>query len=297
MTELEHRHVTANGVRLHVVEAGAGEPVLLLHGWPQHWWMWRELIGPLAERYRVVCPDLRGLGWSEAPRRGYTRGAMTRDILALLDTLGLERVRIVATDWGLLLAYWLALFWPWRVEQLVALGGPHIWAVSGTPPTAYLRFWHFSVLASPFGALAVRAGLARHALKSWRHHGEFRPDELATYLERTTRPESARATARRYRRIVADFLFFARYSRDLGLAVPTLSLVPEHDKFANASPPNRYTAENAVDFRYELIPNCGHFPAEEQPEVVLERILWFFSQPTSARSMIASASTPGGNVP
>ncbi|MFY9488658.1 MAG: alpha/beta fold hydrolase [Solirubrobacterales bacterium] len=63
-----HRLVTANGVRLHVAEAGSGEPVMLLHGWPQHWWMWRKVIPALAERYRVIVPDLRGSGWSEAPK-------------------------------------------------------------------------------------------------------------------------------------------------------------------------------------------------------------------------------------
>jgi pimeloyl-ACP methyl ester carboxylesterase len=57
---VEHRWVEAGGVRLHLAEAGEGEPLVLLHGWPQHWYEWREVIGPLAERYRVICPDLRG---------------------------------------------------------------------------------------------------------------------------------------------------------------------------------------------------------------------------------------------
>src|ERR671916_187124 len=67
---VEHRYIEARGLRFHVAEAGAGEPVVLLHGWPQHWYEWREVIGPLAAHYRVICPDLRGFGWSEAPPGG-----------------------------------------------------------------------------------------------------------------------------------------------------------------------------------------------------------------------------------
>ena len=62
-----HRYVDLPGVRMHVAEAGGGPPILLLHGWPQHWWIWRKVIPALAENHRVICPDLRGFGWSEAP--------------------------------------------------------------------------------------------------------------------------------------------------------------------------------------------------------------------------------------
>src|SRR3712207_8699698 len=66
---VEHRYENVNGIRMHYAEAGEGEPVVLQHGWPQHWWMWRDYIGPLAERFRVICPDLRGHGWSDKDRK------------------------------------------------------------------------------------------------------------------------------------------------------------------------------------------------------------------------------------
>ncbi len=72
-----HRYVDVPGVRLHVAEAGEGPPILLLHGWPQHWWVWRKVIPALAENHRVICPDLRGFGWSEAPA-GPLRNLRTR---------------------------------------------------------------------------------------------------------------------------------------------------------------------------------------------------------------------------
>src|SRR4051812_3665843 len=76
---VEHSFHEVDGVRLQVAQAGDGPPLVLLHGWPQHWWSWRHLIGPLAERYRVICPDIRGMGWSDATRTGYDLPRLTRD--------------------------------------------------------------------------------------------------------------------------------------------------------------------------------------------------------------------------
>src|ERR671936_598652 len=90
---VQHRWADVNGFRMHYAEAGEGEPVILQHGWPQHWWAWRHQIGPLAERYRVIVPDLRGYGWSEAPARGYEKGQFAADVLALMNRLGIEKAR------------------------------------------------------------------------------------------------------------------------------------------------------------------------------------------------------------
>ena len=79
------------GTMLYYKDWGTGDPVVLQHGWPQNWWAWRHVIPVLAERYRVICPDLRGHGWSDAPPKGYEKEQFATDLLAVLDTLELEQ--------------------------------------------------------------------------------------------------------------------------------------------------------------------------------------------------------------
>ena len=87
-----HRFVTARGARFHVAQAGAGDPVVLLHGLPLHWYAWRKVIPELAGEYQLYCLDLRGCGWSQATPHGYGTGDQALDVLAVMDALGLDRV-------------------------------------------------------------------------------------------------------------------------------------------------------------------------------------------------------------
>lgn len=97
---VEHRFVEARGLRFHVALAGDGDPLVMLHGWPQHWFEWRNLIPSLARRHRVICPHLRGLGWSDAPPAGYEKEELATDALTVLDALELDTVQLVGHDWG-----------------------------------------------------------------------------------------------------------------------------------------------------------------------------------------------------
>ena len=128
---VEHRFVEANGVRIHVAESGpsssARRPILLLHGWPQHWYMWRRVIGALRDEYRMIAPDLRGFGWSEAPGHGYDGETFAADQVALLDALGVERAFVIGHDWGGWTAVLLGLIHPDRVERMLVLNAPHPW--------------------------------------------------------------------------------------------------------------------------------------------------------------------------
>src|SRR4051794_8757273 len=125
---VEHRFVQSGAVRLHVAEAGTGDPVLLLHGWPQHWYCWRRIIPRLVGDHRVLCPDLRGSGWSDAPRTSYAKDELAGDVIALLDALELDRVRLVGHDWGGFIGFLVALQAPERIRDLLAFSIVHPWA-------------------------------------------------------------------------------------------------------------------------------------------------------------------------
>ena len=97
----EHHHADLGDVQLHYVTMGQGEPVVLLHGWPQSWYAWRSIMPELAKTYRVIAPDLRGLGDSSHPLDGYDKKTIAHDVWRLLhDHLGLDEFSLVGHDWG-----------------------------------------------------------------------------------------------------------------------------------------------------------------------------------------------------
>ena len=267
-----HQYATVDGARLHYAEAGEGEPLVLLHGWPQHWWAWRELIGPLSERHRVIVPDIRGIGWSEAPDDDFRFRRFGEDLFGLLDDLGIDRFTLVGHDWGLGVGYLACLDRPERIERFVAMGGPHIWASEGASPRLFVRPWHVYLNASPLGDVATRRlGVPETCLRTWRHRGEFTPEEIEIYVSPLRRPGSARATRLRYRTfVVGELPMFVREHARMRLRTPTLHLNGADDPLTAGVPGSwrRY----ADDMRYETVADCGHFLAEERPEEVLDRI-------------------------
>ena len=115
MTDLTHRMVQANGIQMHVVEAGEGPLVVLCHGWPELGHSWRHQIGPLVEAgYRVVVPDQRGYGGTDRPEEieAYDILHLTGDLVGLLDALGEDEAVFVGHDWGAPVAWNLALLAP-----------------------------------------------------------------------------------------------------------------------------------------------------------------------------------------
>ena len=113
----------------------------MLHGWPQHWYMWRHQIPALAERYRLIIPDMRGFGWSDAPPRGYDKETLATDFLNLLDALGLERVRLMGHDWGGWCGFLMCLRAPERFDRFLALNIPPPW--NDPNPRNLLGLWRF----------------------------------------------------------------------------------------------------------------------------------------------------------
>jgi pimeloyl-ACP methyl ester carboxylesterase len=284
LPELEgvrHRFVDVPGLRMHVAEAGPSEgattdPVLMLHGWPQHWYEWRHLIPRLAKRHRVICPDLRGLGWSEAPLRGYDKESLADDVLGLLDVLGLERVLLVGHDWGGWIGFLICLRRPELVRRYLALNITHPFVrVEPRAIASFWRFWYQFVLAAP--GLGSRAASRLSSVHRWVGVGAWTEGEAAIFLSQFEEPERARATQQIYRSFLLRDLPRAlggRYRR-MRLVTPTLLLFGTADQALR--PHNLRGYERwADDMRVELAPGIGHFIADEAPELVAERALELF---------------------
>src|SRR5690348_4002896 len=116
-----HQVAIVNGFRMHYVIAGAGYPLVLLHGWPQSCYEWRKIIPSLAERFTVIAPDLRGLGNSDRPLTGYDKRTLAADVSALLGSLGLSKIGLAGHDWGAVAGFYLAYDHPELVERLMVL--------------------------------------------------------------------------------------------------------------------------------------------------------------------------------
>lgn len=123
---IQFTRLPADGVQLHVAQAGQGSPVLLLHGFPDHWRLWEPLMHALAPVHRMVAPDLRGINLSDKPPAvaDYDISHLVNDVLALIDHLG-GRCALVGHDWGGLLAWAVAALHPSRVSRLVVFNAPH----------------------------------------------------------------------------------------------------------------------------------------------------------------------------
>ena len=277
-----HRFIEANGLRFHVAEAGEGEPLLMLHGWPQHWYMWRGVMPRLAERYRVICPDLRGFGWSDAPAGGYEKETLASDVVALMDAMGLERVKLVGHDWGGYVGFLLGLFHPDRVEGFLALCIVHPWPDPGPPHLdALWRVGYQYLLASPAGPWVVRTqpGLIERALSSATYDKEAWTRRDLEACSRVLRdPARANASSALYRTFLmreAIPLARGRYN-GYRLEVPTLLLLARHDPVVRPHFSLGYES-HADDMEVRVVEEAGHFIVDEKPELVAAEIEAFFS--------------------
>lgn len=278
---VRHRIVGVNGVQFHLAEAGRGEPLLMLHGWPQHWYEWRHLIGALREDYHVICLDLRGFGWSDAPASGYEKERLVDDVVGVMDALGLERVRLIGHDWGGWVGFLMCLREPRRVERFLALAILHPWQrLDLTLLRNLWRFGYQGMIASPLlGAWLVRhPGLIGRLMRWDSSDGKrWRDGDLRWYTALLEDPARARASVLLYRTfLIREVLpvLRGRY-RGARLHVPTLALVGGRDLTVPPALLRGYQPY-ADAMAIEVVPNAGHFLPEERPALVAERARVFF---------------------
>lgn len=211
---LSSRFVETNGVRLHVMESGPpdGPLVLLLHGFPEFWYGWRQQIGVLAQAgFRVWTPDQRGYNLSDKPTGldAYRLDTLARDVIGLIDAAGRERALLVGHDWGGVVGWWTAMHYAERLEKLVILNAPH--------PTAMRhrllrrpRQWLMSAYAAFFQLPRLPEWLilrdnckgGKRALRSTSRPGTFSDADLDLYCEAWQQPRAMTSMLNWYRALV-----------------------------------------------------------------------------------------------
>jgi pimeloyl-ACP methyl ester carboxylesterase len=277
-----HRTVRARGLDFHLAEAGSGDDVVLcLHGWPQHWYEWRHLMPALADRHRVLALDLRGFGWSDAPRDGYEKENMATDVLAVLDVLGIERVKLVGHDWGAWIGFLLCLRAPKYFERYLALNILPPWTTARAMAPHLWRFWYQWLILSPgIGYRLHRGGsfVPKVLVGASTSREPWDAETLRVFGDRFTEPARARAAVQMYR--VFNLretlpIVRGRYARQR-LTVPTRMLFGTDDKALRPDVLAGYE-RHAEDMEVEFLPGCGHFPADEMPELVATRARGFFA--------------------
>lgn len=268
----EHAMVELPGVRVHVASIGAGDPVVMLHGFPQHWWQWRVIAPAIAERgYRVICPDLRGSGWTEAASRRFERDSMQRDLVALLDALGVERAHLVSHDLGAVVADQVAYAHPERVRTVLLLAVPP--GFMSFTPKLLPAFAHLPRL------LVHREGQPIRWLFGARYAAKQLSDEtLDGYLRVQRRPEVARAVRALYLgMIVPEVVRIARGGyRRMRLQPPALAVFGRLDGPFSEETVRRICRDHAARaerFEVGFIDGGAHFLTDDAPDAVASAAL------------------------
>lgn len=275
----EHAHVPTSRATLHCVSAGPadGPALLLLHGWPQTWFMWRDVIPALAEAgYRVIAADLTGLGDSTRPADGYDKLAVARDMAELMAALGHERYGVVAHDWGGPVAFALAAQFPQRVSAMAVFDAP---VLGDGGPIEHHGRWHFGFHALPGLPEALTEGREDMYLRFFFRMAGARADAIseeaqAEYVRAYSQPGAMTAGFNYYRAVpqdIADNAAFREAGRKLDM--PILVYGGDPATRGRGLTALESWARMASNVSGGVAENCGHWIPEERPQFVADEVL------------------------
>lgn len=279
-----HRYANVEGVRLHYVCGGnpQGETLVLLAGFPQSWFAWRQVMARLASTYRIIAPDLPGQGDSDRPETGYDTRSLATKVHGLLSSLAISRYYLAAHDVGAWVAWPYAALYGDEVKRLALLdaGIPGITLPDALPvsPDVAWKTWHFAFHVIPDLPEALIAGHERVYLEWFLKRKTACPDvfsetDMDEYLRILMNNGGLRAGLAYYRSAALS----AQQNRELQangkLSMPILAISADQGSIPDMAAPLRPFAENVSGV---VVPYCGHFLPEEQPEAIARELSGFF---------------------
>jgi len=271
----ESKFAEVNGVKLHYLAAGKGNPVILLHGYAQNSHMWRPLIAELAKTHAVIAPDLRGFGQSGKPETGYDKKTMAQDIHALAQSLGLKRVAVVGHDIGLMVAYAYAAQYPSEVDRIVLMDA-FLPGVGDWTKVWLLRdLWHFHFYGTT--PLALVKGRERTYFEHFWNDFAADPKRSVSekdrqfYAKSYAQPGAMRAGFEVFRAFEGDAKDFAGFAKTK-LKMPMLVLSGEKASGEFLIVQGRLVADKVEGV---IIKGSGHWLIDEAPDQVIPQLLKF----------------------
>jgi pimeloyl-ACP methyl ester carboxylesterase len=280
-----HHMASVNGIQLHYVIGGKGDPIVLIHGWPQTWYEWRHVMPALAKNYTVIVPDLRGLGDSSKPDKGYDGKTTAEDIYQLTSQLGFNKIFLVAHDIGAQTAYSYAASHPNNVSKLVIMD----FIFPGfLPPEIGNGPWWFTFHQTPNLPEYLVQGKERQYLSYFFGGLSYNPyaiteKDIDEFTQKYSMPGAMRAGFEYYRAFIQDAEDNKESVASNGkLTIPVLVLAADiYPQLGGDIPGNlplnstQSLAENVTGM---VVPLSGHWIPEEQPEFVIEQLTAFFNQ-------------------
>jgi pimeloyl-ACP methyl ester carboxylesterase len=277
-----HHTTSVNGIQLHYVIGGQGDPIVLLHGWPETWYTWRHVMPALAKNYTVIAPDLRGLGDSSKPLTGYDGKTVAEDIHQLVTQLGFNTIFLVGHDIGAFVVYPYAAAHPTEVKRLVVMEVPP--PITGFFPPPSMPLWWILFHQTPDVPEALVQGKEMTYLSWFFQNLAYNPAaitqaDINEYVSHYSAPGGMRAGFEHYRAFPQDAIQNENYSKTK-LTMPVLALgggyIPTFG--GNITMPTviygmKILAQNVTGI---TVPNSGHFIPEEQPNAVVKLLNNFF---------------------
>jgi pimeloyl-ACP methyl ester carboxylesterase len=277
--EYVHHKTLVNGILIHYVIGGKGDPIVLLHGWPQTWYEWRNIIHELiVNNYTVIAPDMRGFGDSEKPQTGYDKKTIAEDIYQLVKKLGYSKIYLVAHDMGGPVAYSYAVAHPEDVNKMVILDtllpGFGLEEAGNFSPNG---LWHLSFHAVRDLPEELIKGKEDIYLNWFYDYGTYNQSAITTedreeYIKQYSKPGALRAGFEYYRAFFEDAEQNKEYANEK-LEIPILTIGGEAGLGNFTTTSFQMVANNVTGI---TLLNTGHFIPEERPNFLIKQIIDFF---------------------